>query len=187
MIDNPHLAGIPPPPKCGNCPDHPRLLPDGSCIFCGTERAPLYIPTAAAAQPPSSPPDRGLGPSPMFSDWMRAPIPGGPMVPFAQQPASANATAAPDNAPPRDACGRRRRPDAEQPRAKRPRAEAPGRQGAPCRTSRAAPQASEQKSADHVVTEEPINIAALKDFASRRAADTLVLSGCAATAREGIF
>ena len=109
------------------------------------------------------------------------------MVPFAQQPASANATAVPDNAPPRDACGRGRRPDAEQPRAKRPRAEAPGRQGAPCRTSRAAPQASEQKSADHVVTEEPINIAALKDFASRRAADTLVLSGCAATVRECIF
>ena len=38
-----------------------------------------------------------------------------------------------------------------------------------------------------MVTEEPINIAALKDFASRRAADTLVLSGCAATVRECIF
>ena len=37
------------------------------------------------------------------------------------------------------------------------------------------------------VTEEPINLEALRDFACRRAADTTHLRGCAATLRECIY
>ena len=86
MIDDPHLAHIPSPPKCGNCASRPRLLPDGNCTGCGMERTPLYIPTAAVAQLPSPLPDEGLGPPPVSSDWMRAPIPGDSIIPFSSRP-----------------------------------------------------------------------------------------------------
>ena len=37
------------------------------------------------------------------------------------------------------------------------------------------------------ITEEPLNLVALRDFASRRAADTTHIRGCAATLRECIY
>ena len=53
-IGNPHLAGITPPARCATCSRHPRLLPDGRCIDCGVEAAPVYSPPAdmPAAPPP---------------------------------------------------------------------------------------------------------------------------------------
>ena len=131
MVDNPHLAGVPPPPRCASCSHHPRLLPDGSCIDCGAEQAPVYTAPAAAAQPPAPSPDRGLGPSPVFSDWMRQPAPSGALT-TRDKPAESAQAPAPESVRPRGACGLARRPDAEQPRAKRPRAQAPRNKGASC-------------------------------------------------------
>ena len=86
LIDNPHLADIPQPARCGECSDHPRLLPNGICTFCGAENAPVHGPTAAAADPPAAAAERGLGPAPVFADWMRQPISSGTLLPTAQQP-----------------------------------------------------------------------------------------------------
>ena len=83
MTANPHLAGIAPPPRCATCPHHPRLLQDGRCIDCGDPNAPVHA-TAPVAVPDQRP-SAGLSPPAAFPDWMRQPIPGGPMV-----PASAN-------------------------------------------------------------------------------------------------
>ena len=83
MTANPHLAGIAPPPRCATCPHHPRLLQDGRCIDCGDPNAPVHA-TAPVAVPDQRP-STGLSPPAAFPDWMRQPIPGGPMV-----PASAN-------------------------------------------------------------------------------------------------
>ena len=191
-VGNPCLAGVKPPARCASCSHHPRLLPDGSCIDCGAEKAPVHVPPAAAAQRAPSPPQSGLAPAPSITDWMRQPIPGGALAPTKSRDEPTEPTHA--GAPPagsaqsRGARGRARQPDAELPQAKRPRMQARGRQGAPRKPARAPPQGEAEKSAAHLtVTEEPVNLAALKDFASRRAADTLVLPGCAATVRECIF
>ncbi len=83
MTANPHLAGIAAPPRCATCSHHPRLLQDGRCIDCGDRNAAAYAPAPVAE--PAHCPSAGLSPPAALPDWMRQPIPGGPMV-----PASAN-------------------------------------------------------------------------------------------------
>ena len=188
LIDNPHLADIPQPARCGKCPDHPRLLPNGICTFCGAENAPVHGPTAAAADPPAAAAERGLGPAPVFADWMRQPISSGTLLPTAQQPVPVDMSvhhrdhrqATQDGSPERRqhrSSTTTKRVQARQPCAPQTERANAGETRNPHGPSARAQGARKRKASETIEVEtwalcERVNEAALADLASRRRAAT---------------
>ena len=188
------------PGLCAICPDHPRLLRNGSCTFCGTQAAPVYSPPAAPEPAAALFPRGGLGPAPVFPAWMRKPI-SSPAPGAAPQISETTLTrtgpleqdavdvASPEQEHAVESTAHRRREPAAVRAAPRPSAktQARKRQADNPPAHMHAKQAKIDSNSSVQITKEPLNVDALRDFASRRASDTTHLSGCAATLRECIY
>ena len=206
-----YLRGHQTQKRCGLCEHHP-ILCDGRCLDCGAVNPPLF---GGDLQPSESevvaqrPLHSGLE-APVFPAWMHKPIPDEASTGAKPQinaegsgrdesQATSNSFAGAGEVNMSTPSPLAARAEQSQPRstARRDQTGAPGQPAPPRgrkRRETGAPPAKASKKAKitdggaHLqITHEPLNLEALRDFASRRAADTTHLRGCAATLRECIY
>ena len=168
------------PGLCAICPDHPRLLRNGSCTFCGTQAAPVYSSPGAPEPAASMPPRVGLEPAPVFPTWMRKPTssPASGAALQMSEPSLAE-TGPREQGPVEGVCAAEElseKPMAHRhrgPAAVRATSRATAKMMARKRQAGSSParmhakQAKVDRSSSVQITKEPLNLDALRDFAAR--------------------